>query len=85
VDEVAEMLWQAALLLEEGGLGDAAERLARAQERLQEALRGDASDEEIAELMDELREATRDYMQRLAEEAIERGEQQQAQPATGRP
>jgi uncharacterized protein (TIGR02302 family) len=76
VEEVAEMLWQAALLIEEGGLGDAAERLARAQERLQEALRGDASDEEIAELMDELREATRDYMQRLAEEAIERGEQQ---------
>jgi uncharacterized protein (TIGR02302 family) len=84
VDEVAEMLWQAALLIEEGGLGDAAERLARAQERLQEALRGDASDEEIAELMDELREATRDYMQRLAEEAIERGdEQQQAQRGDG--
>jgi hypothetical protein len=64
VEEVAEMLWQAALLLEEGSLGDAAERLARAQERLQEALRGDASDEEIAELMDELRQATRDYMER---------------------
>ena len=42
------MLWRAALLLEEGSLGDAAERLARAKERLQQALRGDASDEEIA-------------------------------------
>jgi uncharacterized protein (TIGR02302 family) len=83
IGEVAEMLWHAALLLEEGGLGDAAERLARAQERLQEALRGDASDEEIAELMEELREATRDYMQRLAEEAIERGETQQAQRQDG--
>ncbi len=83
IDEVAEMLWHAALLLEEGGLGDAAERLARAQERLQEALRGDASDQEIAELMEELREATRDYMQRLAEEAIERGDSQQAQRPDG--
>jgi uncharacterized protein (TIGR02302 family) len=83
IEEVAETLWHAALLLEEGGLGDAAERLARAQERLQEALRGDASDDEIAELMEELREATRDYMQRLAEEAIERGETQQAQRQDG--
>ncbi len=74
-DEVAEALWQAALLLEEGSLGDAAERLARARERLQEALRNDASDEEIAQLMDELREAARDYMEQMAREAIERGEQ----------
>ena len=70
-DEVAETLWQAAVQLEDGSLGDAAERLARAKERLQQALRGDASDEEIAQLMDELRQATRDYMQQMAEEAIE--------------
>lgn len=79
IEEVAEILWNAALLLEEGSLGDAAERLARAKERLQEALRSDASDEEIAQLMDELRQATRDYMQQLAEEAIQNGEQQQAE------
>jgi uncharacterized protein (TIGR02302 family) len=79
IEEVSEMLWRAALLLEEGSLGDAAERLARAKERLQEALRGDASDEEIAQLMDELRQATRDYMEQLAQEAIRRGETQQAE------
>jgi uncharacterized protein (TIGR02302 family) len=79
IEEVAEMLWMAALLLEEGSLGDAAERLARAKERLQEALRGDATDEEIAQLMDELRQATRDYMQQLAEEALRNGETQQAE------
>lgn len=78
IDEVAEMLWRTALLLEEGSLGVAAERLARARERLSEALRGDASDEEIAQLMDELRQATRDYMQQLAEEARRNGENQQA-------
>ncbi len=83
-DEIAEALWQAALILEEGGLGDAAERLARAKERLQEALRNGATDEEIAELMDELREATRDYMQQLAEEAIENGEMESAEaPSDG--
>jgi uncharacterized protein (TIGR02302 family) len=78
IEDVAEMLWRAALMLEEGSLGDAAERLARAKERLQEALRSDASDEEIAQLMDELRQATRDYMQQLAEDAIRNGDQQQA-------
>jgi uncharacterized protein (TIGR02302 family) len=79
IEEVAEMLWRAALLLEEGSLGDAAERLARAKERLQEALRSDASDEEIAQLMDELRQATRDYMEQLAQEALRNGERQQAE------
>jgi uncharacterized protein (TIGR02302 family) len=82
-DEVAEALWQAALLLEEGSLGDAAERLARAKERLQEALRGDATDEEIARLMDELRQATRDYMEQMAREAIERGDTQSAEAPPG--
>jgi uncharacterized protein (TIGR02302 family) len=81
--EIAEALWLAAVLLEDGNLGDAAERLARAKERLQEALRNDASDEEIARLMDELREATRDYMEQLAREAIERGQTQQAERQDG--
>ncbi len=79
-DEIAEALWEAALLLEEGSLGDAAERLARARERLAEALRDDSTtDEEIAELMQELREATRDYMEQMAREAIERGDTQSAE------
>ena len=78
-DEVAGALWMAALLLEEGGLGDAAQRLAQAKERLQEALRNGAEDQEIARLMDELRQATRDYMEQMAREAIERGESQQAE------
>lgn len=78
-DDVAEALWMAALLLEEGSLGDAAQRLAQAKERLQEALRSGASDQEIARLMDELRDATRNYMEQMAREAIERGENQQAE------
>ena len=82
-DEVAEALWQAALLLEDGSLGDARERLERAKERLSEALQDGASDEEIAELMEELRDATQDYMEQMAREAIERGEQQMAEAPPG--
>ncbi|WP_424932851.1 TIGR02302 family protein [Amaricoccus macauensis] len=78
-DEFAEALWRAAVLLEDGSLGDAADRLAKAKERLQEALRGDATDEEIAELMEELREATRDYMEQMAREALENGDMEMAE------
>lgn len=68
-DEMAAALWEIALTLEEGELANARERLRRAQERLDEAMREGASPDEIAELMEELREATRDYMQMLAEQA----------------
>jgi len=67
--EVVKALWDLAIQLEDGRLADARERLRRAQERLAEAMRNGASDEEIAELMQELREATDDYMRMLAEEA----------------
>ncbi|HVL21049.1 MAG TPA: TIGR02302 family protein, partial [Amaricoccus sp.] len=82
-DEVAEALWKAAVEIEDGRLGDAKERLAKAKERLEQALENGADDQEIARLMDELRQATRDYMQQMAREAIERGDQQQAQIPPG--
>ncbi len=66
-DELADILWEVAILIEEGDLSDVLERLRRAQDRLAEAMRQGASDEEIAELMRELREAMDDYMQDLAE------------------
>ncbi|MDX8350055.1 TIGR02302 family protein [Cognatiyoonia sp. IB215446] len=67
--EIVEALWDLAIQLEDGRLADARERLRRAQERLAEAMRNGASDEEIAELMQELREATDEYMRMLAQEA----------------
>ena len=67
--EIVTALWDLAIQLEDGRLADARERLRRAQERLSEAMRNGASDAEIAELMDELREATNDYMRMLAEQA----------------
>ena len=65
---IADALWDLALQLEEGSLADARARLERAQERLEEAMRNGASDEEIAELMQELREAMNEYMQMLADQ-----------------
>lgn len=73
-DEVAALMWDIALTLEEGELANARERLRRAQERLDQAMRDGASPDEIAELMDELREATREFMRMLAEQA-ESGQQ----------
>jgi len=74
-DELAEALWQLALDLEDGDLGSAAERLRQAQERLSEAMKNGASDAEIARLMQELREATEDYMRELARRQQQDGEQ----------
>jgi uncharacterized protein (TIGR02302 family) len=65
---LAAALWDLALALEEGDLADAADRLRRAQDRLAEAMRRGASDAEIAELMDELRRASRDYLRQLAQQ-----------------
>ena len=67
-DALAKELWEIALLVEEGDLASARERLARAQERLNEAIQNGADPAEIQELMDELRAATDDYMRLLAQE-----------------
>lgn len=77
--EIAQALWDVALLIEEGSLSDALERLREARERLEEAMRNGATDEEIAELMRELREATQDYMRQLAEQQRQNGDSEQAQ------
>ncbi|MFC7702944.1 DUF4175 domain-containing protein [Plastorhodobacter daqingensis] len=67
-DEIAAALWEVAQLIEAGDLDSARERLDRAQDRLSEAMRNGADDSEIAELMQEYREALQDYMRQLAQE-----------------
>ena len=74
IEELTAALWDLAIEIEEGDLSDALERLRRAQDRLSEAIENGATDEEIAELMQELREAMQDYMRQLAEQ---QGDQQQ--------
>jgi uncharacterized protein (TIGR02302 family) len=75
-NDLAQDMWDLALELEEGDLDDARERMRRAQERLNEAMKNGASEEEIAELMQELRRATEDFMQQLQREQAERRNQQ---------
>lgn len=74
-DEVAEALWQVAITLERGTLSDALDRLKQAQDKLSEAIRRGASKDEIAKLMDDLNQALRNYVARLAEQ--QQGKDQQ--------
>lgn len=82
-DEMAEALWEIALLVEEGDLASALERLRRAQDRLDEAIRNGADQSEIDDLMAELREALDQYMQQLAEQSQQNGDQQSAENMQG--
>ncbi len=84
-EEIAEALWDLAILLEEGDLSDALERLRRAQERLNQAMTDGASDKEIAELMQELREATQDYLRQLSRQAQQDGQQSPQQGGEQQP
>jgi len=68
-DAIAEKLWTIALMVEEGNLQSAFERLQRAQDRLEEAIRNGASPEEIEQLMREMQQALREYTRELAQEA----------------
>lgn len=83
-DAIAEKLWNIALMVEEGNLQSALDRLQRAQDRLQEAIENGASPEEIDQLMKEMQQALNEYMRELAEEAQRNpGDQQQQQMMQG--
>lgn len=62
------LLWDLALSIEDGDLSAAERKLRDAQEALRKALEEGASDEEIAKLTQQLREALNEYMQALAEQ-----------------
>ncbi|TQS71458.1 TIGR02302 family protein [Rhodobacteraceae bacterium] len=89
VDQLAEVLWELAVKLEDGGLANALAAMQQAQERLSEAMRNGASKDEIDKLMAELKEATQTYMRMLAERAKEEetgpkfGQDQPSQQITG--
>jgi len=78
--EIAEALWDLAVQLEDGDIGDALERMRAARERLSEAMRNGASQEEIARLMQELRDATQDYLRQKSQQARRNAEKQGGNP-----
>ena len=65
--DTADYLWEIALGIEDGDLSQAEKRLRDAQTALSEALQRNASDEEVAKLMQELREAMQQFMSELAQ------------------
>jgi uncharacterized protein (TIGR02302 family) len=81
-DAVAAALWAIAVEIEDGALADALERLRRAQERLSEAMRQGATPEELQELMQDYRDAMRDYMRQLGQQEAEN---RTDEPDDGRP
>ncbi|MFT7390981.1 MAG: hypothetical protein ACI9ZH_001208 [Paracoccaceae bacterium] len=83
IGSVMELLWQAALLLEDGDLASAAERLRRAKERLSDAIEQGASPEELARLTDELRQAMNEYIAEMARQAMQNLDQLQQQQQQG--
>jgi hypothetical protein len=75
--DVAELIWQMALQLEEGDLSQAERDLRAAQQALREALERGASDEELSRLMDQLRAALDRFLKEFAEQQMR--DQNQAQ------
>lgn len=64
-DIVVNSLWEAAILLDRHNVTNIKEQLKRAQERLQQAIENGASEAEISNLMQELKQAIRNYLQAL--------------------
>lgn len=82
-NKLAQVLWDAAVALEDGGLADALARMSQAQERLSEAIRNGASPDEVQRLMDELRQATDDYIDMLARQGKDPAERFDRSPQQG--
>lgn len=69
ISGVQQLLWDIALSLEDGGVSLAAENVRRLQKELQKALAEGASEEEIARLTEQLRQAMREMMEAMARHA----------------
>lgn len=65
---VAELIWEMALRVEEGDLSEAERELRAAQQALREALNRGATEEEIKQLMNQLRAALDRFLREFAEQ-----------------
>ena len=77
---VADLMWEMALLLENGDLSQAERDLRAAQQQLREALERGATPEELKKLMDQLRAALDKFMQELAEQGLRDQQNADRQP-----
>lgn len=69
LEKSANLLWEIATQIEDGDLSDAERRLRLAQEKLMRALEEGASDEEIEQLMQELRTAMNEFLDAMRQQA----------------
>ncbi len=76
LDETIDQLWHTALRIEDGNLSDAEKNLRDIQDKLAKALEEGASDEEIRQLMQEMREAFREFAEQMQKQ---NGDQEQQQ------
>jgi uncharacterized protein (TIGR02302 family) len=77
IDEVLAILWNAALRIEDGGLSVAERELRELREQIEQALEDGASNEEVAALLEDLREALDRFFEAATEnirQALENGD-----------
>ena len=73
ISQVQDLFWAVARNLEEGEIDSLEDRLRALMEQLREAIREGRSDEEIAALLEELRQQSMEYLRALREQAAARG------------
>ena len=76
---VADLMWEMALRIEDGGLSDAERDLRAAQQELRDALNRGAPQDEISKLMDQMRAALDKFLNELAQQAQREGRDQDPQ------
>ena len=83
VASVVDQLWEIALRIEDGELPQAERVMKQAQDALMQALKDNASPDEIKRLVDELRSALANYLQALASQQQDKGNLQPKGPQDG--
>lgn len=81
---VADLIWEMALRIEEGDLSEAERELRAAQQALREALNRGATEEEIKRLMEQLRAALDRFLREFAEQQRNNQSDDQAQDRSDR-
>ena len=76
---VADLMWEMALRIEDGGLSDAERDLRAAQQELRDALNRGAPQDEISKLMDQMRAALDKFLNELAQQAQREDRDQEPQ------
>jgi len=69
--QVADILWEIALSIESGNLHDSLKKLQAIKKQLEKALAEGASEEKIADLMKQLRQAMNEYLQAMQQQMQE--------------